>query len=371
MSKIEPIKYTDTDYIREYQVKDIFQMGETPYLVYGKTTSGKTTLCKDILYQHAKEASTIYFFTNTQQTIGNADSKFLPEICYIEPTYENMLNIFTELFSKADAVKQTVDTARSILKSNMEDRYYNELNKALTKCKELCVDPTEYEILATEIIATMAYEYFEINNNIDKCPRDVMAQIRGLYSKVACPIIIFDDVTGAITELKNSTQKVMYNESTMPMYKAFGVLLKDMFTRIRHLRGMTVMFMHDFDTLPEDAQKNANTFVFLDKDSCASFASKPSLCNTDLIKGAFKGALQQVYNNKYYFIAYYKVPSIYNQNTRPAMLAFGKADLHNDMPELSKEYSTYISDFKDTYLKPTQQAQVVNYNVVTGLDPFA
>lgn len=79
-------------------VADIFQFHNSkPYLIIGTSGGGKTTLCYDIMYQKAKEATRIYYVSNTTVSATNNIIDNFPNAVRSQCTIENLVKIWQEI----------------------------------------------------------------------------------------------------------------------------------------------------------------------------------------------------------------------------------------------------------------------------------
>jgi len=81
-------------------VKDIFKFDNAkPYIIISPSGGGKTTLCYDIIYQKAREATRIYYVSSTVASAANNIIESLPNAVRSQCTIENLLKIWQEITS--------------------------------------------------------------------------------------------------------------------------------------------------------------------------------------------------------------------------------------------------------------------------------
>ena len=79
-------------------VADIFQFHNSkPYLIIGNSGGGKTTLCYDIMYRKASEATRIYYVSNTTVSSTNSIIDNFPNAIRSQCTIENLVKIWQEI----------------------------------------------------------------------------------------------------------------------------------------------------------------------------------------------------------------------------------------------------------------------------------
>jgi len=267
-----------------FSVKDIFKFGFPPYVIVGKTSIGKTTLMFDILYHNSFDATNIYLFTNTQKDFSGP-LVMLPDICWVKSTPENYIDVWEDIKTKNemykkinseeginfacniikkidpmnfDAIYKKIDdyvddiTAKSTLPSNADKDYYN-INTKLA--------------LRSELIYKSMLDL--INKNKDKLPelsKEERLFIHAFYSEKPKTILFFDDVTSDLEGFKKSTERVNCNTEAYNGKKVKDVipmLMTDILTRGRHFNAIICIFIHDLNTLGDNAKDHlANLILF-------------------------------------------------------------------------------------------------------------
>lgn len=115
-----------------HETEDIFQYGSKPYLIIGASGGGKTTLCYDIMYQKAKEATKIYYVSNTTVSSANPIINSFPNAIRSECTIENLQRIWKEITDNMNSYYYSTGSSGSTNNGpiNTLATIYNKLIKA-------------------------------------------------------------------------------------------------------------------------------------------------------------------------------------------------------------------------------------------------
>jgi len=291
-STVESIK------IPKKSVSEIFEFKTQPYYVFGRSESGKTTLCNDIFHIYSKECSNMYFFTSTKGSARDNSVEQIPWIYRREPTITNIANVWREIKSMHDDSQlgaETFDKAfkvvATILKNNrlngdkivhdmmtyVDDetkRVYAERYKYYTDNKIYPDDSKNKQHADLDSrafsVETRSRLILDIVNKYGMpggATNEEISLIRLFISGQQKTLLIFDDVSAAITAMSTDNSLVMVPGSdgvikTEKGRNAFKCIFMDMNTRCRHYNILIVMFLHGIDVLKDmDKGKLLNVIV--------------------------------------------------------------------------------------------------------------
>ena len=88
---------------RWLEVENLFRFHNTkPYVILAGSGGGKTTLCMDIIFKKAKEATAIYYVSETVSSTSNNIIGTLPNAVRSKCTIENLIGIWKEITNNKD-----------------------------------------------------------------------------------------------------------------------------------------------------------------------------------------------------------------------------------------------------------------------------
>ena len=334
-------------------VKDLFKFSEPPYVAIGATKGGKTTLCLDIIAQHAHEATNIYYFTQTSQKLGSQGGglDIVPEAYRREPTYENFVAVYNEIVdinkgieSKTEKFVQVLieltgneSSVAKIMQIIEEDAnsigeerlaYYQSTKKFnIEKASEYAkadMESFKYETLS-RIIMDYATQHRE---KIQSLSRETMTLFQTLYSKRPKTILVMDDVTAALNELQRDKSKVIFNGQPTTKYNAFAAILLDLLVRGRHFNAIICIFLHSLNVLDE-AKKNLINLIIVEPSVIQQLTNIRSLNKAAVT--ALQTAAPLVFTNEY---KYHVMHVCCSETTDTIDVTVTKADLHGALEKL-------------------------------------
>jgi len=268
-------------------INEIFKDDDAPYLAVGMTKGGKTTTCIDIIHKYASQAAKIYYVSSTKSMVGDSAIDTIPNLFRKTPTFENLYNIWKEIKEGAEQNSITPEDMISLLSviyppsetKKVISIYNNQMRKVdaelHSKHKNMRADKInevvaqEKELIAIEVLTRLILSGVNIygTSNLNKKQYNI---IRTLLSTKQKTILLIDDVTSELDDLKTSSAKVVYGteegqEIPMPASKAMKLLLTDMFTKARRYDVLMVIFVHTWNTI--DVKSTLKNFIIIDKQS--------------------------------------------------------------------------------------------------------
>lgn len=334
-------------------VEDIFQFGEAPYVIVGKSMGGKTTLVMDILDKHAKDASSTYFFTATKESISDKALRRAPGCILRNPDYNSLSTVWDDIVSTYEAWNIVSNDLLDIISKFGGGKYVTMISNHVKN-----MDTDDGETFTIEVSKRIIWNMISDDPNLmSKCDSHTLQIVHSLYSTQPRTILILDDVTAQLNLLKNDTTTVMYKESNVKVYKAYHGILLEILTRARHMNTLVCFFVHDV-TLFSDVYNMVNNLVAMTSDAALSIANKPTLINN--LKDTVKVCSDHIFKPQYpyHFMTIHTVPSIKADSKRPAVIGVGKADLGDNRITLS-ETNEIMSNIYDKVVTGADVVQPV------------
>ena len=273
--------------LRYKTVNELFKFGEPPYIAIGQSKGGKTTLCLDILYHKAPEATNIYYFTQTEEKLGAQDGglSMIPKAYIRRPTYENICAVYHEMLEINEAIdsnpaklaqlliaitgdKQLTARIMKTINADGEKVGQERMEYYKTVCKMDQQSASEYALNDKEgfIYETLSRVILDFASNSDKIhtlSREHMTRLQSLYSGRPKTILIMDDVTTALTDLLNDRTKVRHGTSVVTKHQATMSILKEFLNRGRHFNAIICIFVHNLSVLGE-SKENINNIIIVE-----------------------------------------------------------------------------------------------------------
>lgn len=333
---------------------EIFKFNTQPYLIFGVSGSGKTTIALDLIYNFAKECTNIYYMTKTTESMNDdGNISLIPKCFRREPSIENIISIWEEISNFTETINVTEENLFNLIKTAYKDKASNmiiEINEEKDKiCKEMMQKykdqgkdvPTSSKLAQTdgrafvyETIISIIDDY--IKNNTDAIfSNKELSIIRSFYSKSAPKtLLILDDITGQLEAMASSNTKVVYNGKPMREKECISMIINDMLTRSRHYNALICIFLHSTVSCIKDKSMIVN-LVFLNEGAIDKVNNARTL--PDTAKDIMKVAKSYVFNNGYdHYFLYINANNV-NQT------CVGKASIHDPteklkLDKLNQEY---------------------------------
>ena len=338
-------------------ITEIFKFEEPPYIIVGASTSGKTTLCIDILSKFSKECTNIYYVTSTEENIKDDSISMIPRAFRRKPKFKTLYNVWKEIRAqhmatnvdpiklgnmlitlidkeKATVILNKLQSKRDEIQKEQLARYRQssmDENKAIQYAKE---DAKAFYIdTITKIILDLARTV-----GTRKFSADDMLVLSGFISKAPRVLLLLDDVSSEMDSLKRDNHRVEYEGEMIQTGKAYESLLVDILTRGRHYGALICMFLHSIEIIN---QKSYINNLILLNDGAAQKVANARTFSEDMRK-VILTVRSYVFNSNfpYHFL--------YLNSLDLGKLAVSKASLHiNEDLELSSANKLFIKAYNE------------------------
>jgi len=351
-------------------VEEIFQFNKPPYIIIGSSTSGKTTLCIDLLLKYSQECTNIYYITTTEESVRDDTISLIPRVYRRKPKYEILYNVWREIKNSYDSTVKIDDVKllnmlakligssnQTAIKSALEkrrDQIYNEQQARYTNMGLDIKDVVQYskddsKAFYFETLTRLILDFSQTKGTAG-FSADEMQILNGLVSKAPRIMLLLDDVSSELEGLKRNKKKVQYEGQTVTASDAYKALLVDILTRGRHYNALICMFLHSVDLL--QTKEYINHVVLLN----AGAAQKVTAAKTfpEEMRNIIKIVSPYVFTDefKYHFLYI----SALNNNC-----AVGCADLHfNEELQLDPMNSLFVKAYENIQAGADVSADVDN-----------
>ena len=351
-------------------IKDIFKFNSQPYLIFGVSGAGKTTLALDLIYNFANECTNIYYMTKTTESMNDdGNIALIPKCFRREPSIDNIISIWEEISNFTRTVNVSEADLFSLIKTAYKDKANNmiieiskekdTINQEMTKYyKEHNYDSINATKLAQTDARAFVYETIiyiiddYIKNNTDAIfSNKELSIIRSFYSKsTPKTLLILDDITGQLESMSKSNNKIIYDNKSMKEKECISMIMDDMLTRSRHYNTLICIFLHSTVSCINDKSKLVN-LVFLNEGAIDKVNNARTMNETT--KDIMKVAKSYVFNSGYNFYFLYINSNEINKT------CVGKASLHDPTEKL--ELDKLNQEYCNCY---TQIASGINDNAI-------
>lgn len=328
-------------------IKEIFKFGDAPFLCVANSMGGKSTVCYDMIYQFAKEATKIYYVTGTPNDPKDKVLSKIPNLFKRTPTFENIYAIYKEIKSCYEAYSSTLETLMKLIGKIYPSQDIVEINKILARGPKKDFDDrpfTQDDLTAWkyEMCSRLIVSGYEARKNVIRLDEEELLIIKSFVSQQPKILLIMDDVTSEMESLKFDKTDVIYEGAPKKKREAYTELLLNMMTAGRHWNCIIALFVHNWNTI--NMKNNLNNFIILDKTNADGLSSFRSLKTLNAIVNSLKG---EIYG-------YYKYHAIVCKNAEN-FVGVTKAQLHTD--------DQFVFD------GPTMKAIEIYNNVNSNLNP--
>ena len=338
-------------------ITEIFKFNEAPYIIVGASTSGKTTLCLDILSKFSKDCTNIYYVTSTEENIQDDSISMIPRAFRRKPKFKILYNIWKEIEAQQEAVKLDPLRLNSIINTLIGNEKASAIINSLqakksqlqkeqlaryrssgldeTRCIQYANDDAKafYTDTIARIILDLARTVGTRNLSADD-----MLILTGFISKKPQFLLLLDDVSSEMDSLKRDTHRVEYKGQTVQTGKAYQSLLIDILTRARHYGGIVCMFLHSIEIL--DQKSYINNLIVL------NVGAAQKVANARTFPEEMRKVISTV--SSYVFNANYPYHFLYLNSLDLSKLAVGKASLHmNEELELNAANKLFVKVYND------------------------
>lgn len=359
--------------LEQKSIEEIFRFNTQPFIIVGVSGCGKTTLCLDIMYKFSEKCTSIYYITSTKESIKDDTINQIPIAFRRKPTFENINAIWQEIIDAHDAAEANEsklnrilvllcgqEEAQALLKRLEERRqqiqserkaFYlsrnNDINEAIEKSKN---DSKAFYIdtLSKLILDRSA------TNGTGKLSIEDMNILSSLVSPYPKVLLLMDDVSAELNDLKTKSNKVMYKGQPTKISEAYKNVLMDILTRGRHYGVLVCLFLHTIDLIPDKSL--INNLIILNKEASKKVRNARSF--PDEMKDTLDAVVPIVFtpDHKYCFFSISQLDG---------EIAVGKADLHygENIP-LSKINKEYVKAVDNIYAGIDAEYVGINMGVV-------
>lgn len=344
--------------LEQKSIEEIFKFDSQPYIIVGVSGCGKTTLCLDIMYKFAEKCTSIYYVTSTKESIKDDTINQIPIAFRRKPTFENLNAIWQEIMDAHDAAEANEsklnkilvllcgqEEAQSLLK-RLEDRrqqiqserktFYvsqgNDDNEALEKSKN---DSKAFYIdTLSKLILDRASTKGTGKLSIEDM--NILSSLVSPYPKV---LLLMDDVSAELNDLKTKSGKVIYKGQPTKISEAYKNILMDILTRGRHYGVLVCLFLHTIDLIPDKSL--INNLIILNKEASKKVRNARSF--PDEMKDILDAVVPIVFTPEHKF-CFFSISQLDGD------IGVGKADLHygENIP-LSKINREYVKAVDSIY----------------------
>ena len=339
-------------------ITEIFKFGEPPQIIIGASTSGKTTLCIDILSKFSKDCTNIYYVTSTEENIKDDTISMIPRAFRRKPKFKSLYNVWKEIKAQYNATnvdpiklgnllnslvdKEKGSNILNMLQQKREQiqkeqlaRYRQSSGLDESRCIQYAKDDAKafYIDTITKIILDLARTV-----GTRKLSADDMLILSGFISKAPKTLLLLDDVSSEMDSLKRDNHRVEYEGETIQTGKAYQALLVDILTRGRHYNALICMFLHSIEIL--DQKSYINNLILLNDGAAQKVANAKTF--PDDMRKIILAVRSYVFNSQfpYHFL--------YLNSLDLSKLAVGKAQLHiNEDLELSTANKLFIKAYNE------------------------
>lgn len=338
-------------------ITDIFRFNQPPYIIVGSSTSGKTTLCLDILAKYSSICTSIYYVTSTEDNLKDDGISMIPRAYRRRPNFETLYGIWREIKAIAAANNVNTTKALTVLSSligkteatNINHRleqqqmkiqndrlaFYRGAGFAENEAIEASRDDGKafYIDTITRLICDFAK-----TNGTRNLSADDMATLSSFFSATPRIMLLLDDVSAELDSLRQNKKRVNYEGNTLTVAEAYKALLIDMLSRGRHHNAIICMFLHSIELMTEKSY--INNIVVLNA------AAAQKLCNARTFPNEMRDALAAT--KDVVFNGNYPYHFIYLSSLNTENVLVGKAELQSksELP-LSKMNELFVKACND------------------------
>lgn len=338
-------------------ISEIFKFEEPPYIIVGASTSGKTTLCLDILSKFSKECTNIYYVTSTEENLKDDSISMIPRAFRRKPKFKTLYGIWKEIRTQytatnADPIKlgnmliNLVDKDKAATILNKLQQKRDEIQKEqLVRYRNSRLDESKCIQYAKEdakafYIDTITKIILDLARTMGtrKLSADEMLILSGFISKAPKVLLLLDDVSSEMDSLKRDNHRVDYEGETIQTGKAYESLLVDMLTRGRHYGALICMFLHSIEIVNQKSY--INNLILLNDGAAQKVANAKTF--PEEMRRIILAVRSYVFNSTfpYHFL--------YLNSLDLSKLAVSKASLHiNEELELGNANKLFVKAYNE------------------------
>ena len=347
-------------------ITEIFKFEEPPFIIVGASTSGKTTLCLDILSKFSKQCTSIYYVTSTEENLKDDSISMIPRAFRRKPKFKTLYGIWKEIRAQHTATNvdplklgnmliSLIDKEKATVILNALQAKRDQIQKEqLARYRQMGHDENTVIQYAKEdakafYIDTIVKIILDLARTVGtrKLSADDMMILSGFISKAPRVLLLLDDVSSEMDSLKRDNHKVEYEGETIQTGKAYESLLVDILTRGRHYGALICMFLHSIEIIN---QKSYINNLILLNDGAAQKVANARTFPEDM-RRIILAVRSYVFNSSfpYHFL--------YLNSLDLSKLAVSKASLHvNEDLELSGANKLFIKAYNEVASGTTNDA---------------
>lgn len=346
--------------LEQKTIPEIFQFGSQPYIVVGTSGGGKTTLCLDIIYKLGINCTNIYYVTATRDTMNDDTITQIPRAYRRTPTFENLDAIWKEVRRSYEAYAPNEDTLKKVfveicnhanrngadilVKLNnrraqimsARQEYYKSQKITHSDVMKMANDDAKafyVDTLSKLIVA------FSDDADHSRLSNSTSAVLSALVSVPPKTLLLLDDVSSELNNLKTLQKKVPYNGSMMRVADAYKSLLLDILTKGRHFNACICMFLHTIDLIPDKSL--VNNVIIMTKEACQKVTMARSF--TDETKNILNAVMPVVFSPDHEYC-------FFHINQMMGSMGVCKADLHyGETLQLSEINQAFVTAVENIY----------------------
>lgn len=263
--------------LEQKAVTEIFKFGSQPYIIVGTSGGGKTTLCLDIIYKFGKDCTNIYYITATRDTMSDDSINLVPRAYRRTPTFDNLDGIWKEVRRSYDAYSPNEDNLKKVfievctlanrngtdILAKLNARRNQILTERQAVYKSQKIVQSDMMKMASDdakafFVDTLSKLIVSFSDDIDhsRLSNQSGAILNALVSVPPKTLLLLDDVSSELNNLKNNQRKVNFNGLPTRVSDAYKSLLLDILTKGRHFNAIVCMFLHTIDLIPDKSLVN-------------------------------------------------------------------------------------------------------------------
>lgn len=343
--------------LEQKSIEEVFKFNSQPYIIVGLSGCGKTTLCLDLVYKFSEQCTSIYYVTSTKESIKDDSINQIPRAFRRKPTFDNIYAIWQEIMETHDAAEANEskltrilvllcgqDEAQNILKRLEDRRQAIQIERKALYVKT-CSDNDAIEKAKNDskafYIDTLSKLILDraMTRGTKRLSTDDMNVLSSLVSPYPKVLLLMDDVSAELNDLKSKTSKVMYNGQPTKISEAYKNVLMDILTRGRHYGALVCLFLHTIELIPDKSL--INNLIILNKEASKKVRMARSF--PDEMKDTLDAVAPIVFTPEHKF-CFFSISQLTGE------VGVGRADLHyGETIPLSKINKEYVKAVDNIY----------------------
>ena len=336
--------------LEQRPIEEIFKFNSQPYIIVGISGCGKTTLCLDIVYKFSEQCTSIYYVTSTKESIKDDTINQVPRAFRRKPSFENIYGIWQEIIETHEAANANEsklsrilvllcgqESAQQILRRLDEKRQQIlqtqksiYISRSMNENEAMECAKNDSKAFYIDTLSKLILDFASIKgtNKLSFEDMNILSSLVSPYPKV---LLLMDDVSAELNDLKSKTSKVIYNGQPTKIADAYKNVIMDILTRGRHYGVLVCLFLHTIELIPDKSL--VNNLIILNKEASKKVQNARSF--PDEMKEVLNAVVPVLFtpNYKYCFLYISQLDGD---------VCVGRADLHygEEIPlsRINKEY---------------------------------